>query len=251
MRVSPMVLANDYRHPVIVARDSATLDILSEGRFELGIGTGWIKAHYDSAGISYDPPKTRVDRFEEAIAVIKGCWSGEPFTFTGSHYRTEAITCPRPHQQPGPPLLIAGAGRRMLRLAGREANIVDISPLGRVAVGFEHFHTALATAGTRIADQIGWIREGAGNRFDELEISVMAHHVEITDDVNALATELANSWGSTPDEVLKSPHIFIGSVTRIVELLIERRERYGVSYVVFSSTDLEAVEPIVGHLAGT
>ena len=128
IRVSPMVLANDFRHPVVLAKDTATIDILSEGRFELGIGTGWIKAQYQAAGVRYEPARIRVDQFEELITVIKGCWSGEPFSFARDHYHVKDVTCPRPLQQPHPPILIAGAGPRMLKIAGQEADIVSIAP---------------------------------------------------------------------------------------------------------------------------
>jgi probable F420-dependent oxidoreductase len=249
LRVSPMVIANDYRHPVVVARDSATLDILSEGRFELGIGTGWIKQQYVSAGVSYDDPKTRFNRFKEAVAVIKGCWRGEPFTFSGSHYHLEEVSAPPPFQRPRPPLLIAGSGRSMLTFAGREADIVGISPLRPVASSFDHFGPSLATSGHRIEQQLEWIREGAGARFDGIEISVMAHHLEITDDVEGRATDLAASWGSTAGNVLASPHVYLGSVEQIVETLQERRERYGISYVVFLGSDLEQAEPIISRLS--
>jgi probable F420-dependent oxidoreductase len=246
-----MVIANDYRHPVTLAREAATIDVLSDGRFELGIGTGWIKPQYDSIGLAYDDPKTRVDRFEEAIDVIKGCWSGQPFTYTGGHYQLEDATCPTPTQKPRPPILIAGAGPRMLRLAGREADIVGISPLGRKASGFEHFAPAMATSGDRIEDQIGWIRQGAGTRFEEIELSVFAHHLEITDDVTRTASDLAEEWGATQAQVLSSPHTFLGSWDRITESLIERRERYGLSYVVFSSLDIDDVIPAVSRLVGS
>ncbi|MFN2486321.1 MAG: TIGR03621 family F420-dependent LLM class oxidoreductase [Acidimicrobiia bacterium] len=249
LRVSPMVLANDYRHPVAVARDAATLDILSEGRFELGIGTGWIEQQYDSAGLTYNDPKTRVARFKEAIAVIKGCWGGEPFTFSGDHYHLDSVTSPTPYQRPHPPLLIAGSGRSMLTFAGTAVDIIGISPLRPVASSFDHFGPSLATSGQRIGQQLEWIKEGAGARFDEIELSVMAHHLEITDDPEGRATDLAAAWGSTVADVLGSPHVFLGSVGRSIETLEERRENFGISYVVFLGADLELVEPIVSHLA--
>jgi probable F420-dependent oxidoreductase len=251
MRISPMVIANDYRHPAVLARDVATMDILSDGRFELGIGTGWIKEQYEAAGIAYDDPKTRVDRFEEAIQVIKGCWRGEPFTFTGRHYQTEGLTCPQPLQRPHPPLLIAGSGRRMLRIAGREADIVGISPLGSGSSGFEAFEPGMSSSADRIKAQISWISETAGPRFDEMELSVMAHHLAVGNDATAMAAELADSWGTTPDQVLESPHVFLGPTDQIVEVLLERRERYGISYVVFLGAHFELVEPIVERLAGS
>lgn len=251
MRVSPMVIANDYRHPVLVARDGASLDILSEGRFELGIGTGWIKEQYDSVGIAYDPPSVRVDRFEEALQVILGCWSGEPFTFTGTHYQVEDVTCPEPVQQPRPPVLIAGSGRRMLTLAGRVADIVGISAVGGADTGLAEFGRALSGSGSRIEEQLDWVKTGAGTRFDDVVISVYAHHLQVGDDGEEVADELAATWQTTPAQVLASPHVLIGATAEIVEVLQERRERFGISYVVFLGADLEDAEPIVSTLSGT
>lgn len=250
IRVSPMVLANDFRHPVVLAKDAATIDILSEGRFELGIGTGWIKHQYEAAGVTYESARTRVDRFEEAIAVIKGCWSGEPFSFTGDHYQVKGVTCPRPIQQPRPPILIAGAGPRMLKIAGREADIVSIAPLTPGSSTFERFGSDLATSGDRVAAQVDWIRQEARPRFDDIELSVFAHHVTVTDDADQNVQEFAAQTQTTPDEVAQSPHVLIGSTPALVETLLDRRERYGLSYVVFGSDDLNAVEPIVSQLAG-
>lgn len=250
LRVSPMVIANDYRHPVTLAREAATIDILSDGRFELGIGTGWIKPQYDSIGLSYDSPKTRVDRLTEAIDVIKSCWSGQPVSYSGEHYTVNAATCPEPVQKPRPPMLIVGTGRRMLGLAGMQAEIVGISPLANKASGFEHFAPAMATSGDRIEDQLHWIRTAAGDRFDELELSVFAHHLESTDEPEKRAAGLAEEWGATPEQILASPHIFLGPTERIRDLLLERRERFGISYVVFSSLNLDEVIPIVSELAG-
>ncbi len=249
LRVSPMVMANDYRHPVILAKDAATIDVLSGGRSELGIGTGWIQEQYKTAGISYEPARSRVDRFEEAIAVIKGSWSGEPFTFHGDHYQVEALTCPRPMQRPYPPLLIAGSGPRMLRIAGREGDIVSISPLSRGSTGFGTFARDIATSGDRITAQLGWIRQGAGQRFDTIELNVMAHHVVVAPDRDAAAAEVAAEVGVAPSEVLASPHMLIGPVEQLVETLLDRRERYGISYIAFGYTDLDGIQPVVEQLA--
>ncbi len=251
LRVSTMVIANDYRHPVILAKDTATIDVLSEGRFELGIGTGWIEEQYAAAGLPYDDPKVRVDRFEEAIEVIKGCWSGQPFTFTGDHYQVTDVTCPQPVQRPHLPILIGGAGRRMLTIAGREADIVSIGPLRPGASGFNEFAPGMASSGDRIQAQLDWIYQGAGARYDEIELSVMAHHLVVTDDVASVANQLAKAGGTTADQVLESPHVLVGPTDAIVETLQYRRERYGISYVVFGGDDLDAVEPVVSRLAGT
>lgn len=250
LRISPMVMANDYRHPVILAREAATIDVLSDGRFELGIGTGWIEEQYVAAGFRFDPPGVRVSRFEEAITVIKGCWSGQPFTFAGEHYQVDEVTCPRPIQRPHPPLLIAGTGPRMLRLAGQEADIVSIAPMTRDMVDFDRFGSAVATSGSRIAKQLEWIRQGAGSRFDDLELSVMAHHVEVAADADEIAERLAAETDSTPEQVLTSPHTLIGPQEHIAQMLLEHRTRYGISYFVFLGRDLETVGPVVQQLTG-
>jgi probable F420-dependent oxidoreductase len=250
IRVSPMVLANDFRHPAALAKDTATLDILSEGRFELAIGTGWIRPQYEAIGIPYDSPGVRVDRLEEAIAVIKGCWSGEPFSFAGDHYQVTEITCPRPFQRPYPPILIAGGGPRMLKIAGREADIVSIAPLTPGSSTFDKFGYDMTTSGSRVEAQIDWIRQGAGSRFDEIELSVFAHQVRATDNTEQVRQELAGRSAASYDDIANSPHVLVGSTSEIVEILLDRRERLGISYVVFDSEDLDAIEPVIANLAG-
>jgi probable F420-dependent oxidoreductase len=250
LRLGSLVVANDYRHPVVTARDAATIDILSEGRFELGIGTGWIRDQYASSGLPYDDPRTRVDRLEEAVQIIKGCWSGDPYTFTGHHYRVEGVTSPRPAQQPHPPLLLAGSGKRVLSIAARHGDIVGISPLGRGVSSLDDLEPGIATSGDRIGQQLEWVKSAAGSRFDSLELNVVVHHVEVTDDRDGALSRLA-VWGATPHAIGASPHVLIGGAGEIAELLLERRERYGITYVVFPSATLDAIEPVVMGLAGT
>ena len=251
LRLSPMVIANDYWHPVVLAQNAATIDVISEGRFELGIGTGWIEAQYLSAGIPYDKPGVRVDRFEESIAVIKGCWTDPDFRFTGEHYQVGLVESPLvPIQQPHPPLLIAGAGPRMLRLAGREADIVGIT-LTYGHTSFDTFGPAIATSGDRIAQQLSWVREGAGDRFSAIELSVMIHQVIAASDTDRAAETIAGSSGATKTQVLDSPHVLVGAPERMVDTLIERRERLGLSYIVFRGADFEDIAPVVNRLAGS
>lgn len=250
LRVSSMVIANDYHHPVSVARQGASLDILTDGRFELGIGTGWIKTQYDAAGIAYEDGKTRVDRLEEAIELIKGCWEGTPYSLQGRHYQVTDVTCPHPVQTPRPPILVAGSGPRMLGIAGREADIVGISPLGKSASGFSDFGGGLGTSSDRVDRQLHWLRDAAGKRFTELEISVVAHHLDPDPDVDRISESLAREWGSTPEKVLESPHVFLGDEGRLRETLIERRDRWGISYVVFLNSQLPQVAGVVRDLAG-
>ncbi len=251
LRVSSMVAANDYRHPVLLARDAATIDVLSEGRFELGIGTGWIEAQYESAGILYDRPAVRVDRLEEAIAIIKGCWGNQGFHFRGEHYQVDLTEkLPKPTQEPHPPLLIAGAGPRMLRLAGREADIVGIT-MTHGHTSFDTLVPAIAASGDRLAEQLSWVREAAGDRFPEIELSVMVHQLIAASDVDSTALSIAEAAGTTKARTLDSPHVLVGPPERMIDTLVARRELLGLSYVVFRGVHLEDVAPVVTQLAGT
>jgi len=247
LRLSPMVVANDYRHPVTLAKDCATIDVLSEGRFELGIGTGWIKDQYDSIGLDYDRGGRRVDRLVEAVAVIKGCWTGEPFRFVGEHYQVDLVGSPVPVQRPRPPVLIAGAGRRMLRLAGAEADIVGIT-LTYGHKGFDTFDLAIARSGDNLADQLSWVREGAGDRFADLELNVMIHRY-LESETQAVA--FAAESNATSDDIHASPHILVGTTAQMVETLQQRRESLGLSYVVVRGVELDAIGPAVSELAGS
>ncbi len=251
IRVSPLVIANDYRNPVVLAKDCATIDILSGGRFELGIGTGWIEDQYRAAGISYDSPGARVGRFEEAVAVIKGCWSGEPFTFTGDHYQVSNASCPKPVQSPRPPLLIAGAGPRLLGIAGREADIINLSPAPKGSRGFTAIKQGVARTGDLLDAQLEWIRAGAGERAGQIEMSVSISRLVITNGPDDAVAAAAADTDATSNQIRTSPHMLIGSQGEIVETLLERRDRYGISYIIFGVHQLEDAQPIVARLAGS
>lgn len=251
LRVSPMVIANDYRHPAVTARDAATIDAMSEGRFELGIGTGWIEDQYTAAGLRYDTPGVRVERLQESITIIKALWTGEPATFNGVHYNITDLLSPKPVQDPHPPILIAGAGRKMMKLAGREADIVGISPLSPSLANFSEFGRAMSTSGGRISAQLGWIEEGAGDRFPEIEMSVTINHLRITDDPDSEYTRLAAEWNSMPADVASSVHVLVGDQQGIVDQLVERREMFGLSYVVVSAMALDEIGSVAQKLAGT
>ena len=252
LRIGTLVFANDYRPPVLLAKEAATLDLLSGGRFELGIGTGFLKAEYDQAGIPFDPPGARVDRFAESLTVLKGLFADAPFTFSGDHYALTAFeSFPKPVQRPHPPILVGAGGRRMLSIAAREADSIGIlttstangvlarDPAPRLAVAVER--------------QLGWIRDAAGDRFADIELSLVPN-VVIADD-HRRATEQyiqARGWsGISVDDVLAMPSELIGSVDRIIEQMQARRERYGFSYYVLSDSVMEAFAPIVARLAGT
>ena len=250
LRVSALVFANDYKHPVVLAKELATLDVLSEGRVDLGIGAGWMQVDYDQLGLPYDRPGVRIDRLEEALAVIRGCWSGQSFSFSGEHYTiTDHAATPVPVQPAGPPILIGGGGPRILRLAGAHADIVGINPNLRAgAITADAAKDALA-AQTR--QKVEWIREGAGDRFDSLELQIRYFFAQVTDDAEGLAAAMAPMFEVEAADALESGVFLAGTVDQICETLIERRETWGVSNVVFGNDNFEMLAPVVARLAGT
>ncbi len=248
LRLGSMVFDNDFRHPAVLAKAMATVDVLSEGRLEIGIGAGWLREEYDQAGIPFDPAGVRIDRMVEAVHLMKRSFSEERVTFTGEHYRTQdQILVPKPVQQPHPPFVIGGGSRRILSIAAREAATVNITT------------RALPDGSKDVADmtpdrldtKIGWVRDAAGERFAEIELASMVSDLVVTDDRQGEAERLAGSLGVTADDVLASPHILIGTVEQIVEDLQQRRERFGMSYFIVLEGDREKLAPVVARLAGT
>ena len=249
LRVGALVFDNDYKHPAILAKEIATLDRLSDGRVELGIGAGWMKVDYDALGLPYDRAGVRVDRLEEGLAVIKGCWGPEPFSFSGEHYTiTDYDGIPKPTQQP-PPILVGGGGPRVLRLAGREADIIGINP--NLRAGAVTNDAAADSLAEKVDEKVGWIKEGAGARFDDLELQIRYFFAAITDDRKALAEAAAPGFDMTPEDALEAGITCIGTIDEICDQLVARRERWGVSYVVIGDDIFEQFAPVVERLAGT
>lgn len=250
LRVGTIVFGNDYRHPVVLAMEAATLDVLSNGRLELGIGAGWMRSDYDAAGMTYDRPGVRIERFAESLNVLKKAFGEEPFSFAGKHYTITSYNGqPKPVQQPHPPIMVGGGGRRMLSLAAREADIISINfNLAPGAVNQEVLRTG-DPASTEA--KVGWIRDAAGSRFDAIELNAIAFTAMVTDDAAKLAERMAPGFASTPAELLESPHVLLGSIDEMAEALQRRRERYGISYWVFPQNAYEPLAPLVKKLAGT
>jgi len=246
LHLGTLVAANDFRHPLVLAKEAATLDLISEGRFELGLGAGWHGSDYTESGITFLGPAERVDRLSEAIAVLKAAFTGQRFSFSGRYYHiTEHTAGPVPAQQPHPPLMIGAASPRLLRLAGREADIVTLAPRTRP----DGSGLILASVSSQATERkIGCIREGAGDRFGELELGAIVFAVEITDNPMAAAQALAARWDLTPPEVLSSPHLLVGTVEQIAEDLLKYRERFGISY--WAVQDLQPFAPVLSRLAG-
>jgi probable F420-dependent oxidoreductase len=250
LRIGMLVLGNDYKHPAVVAKEAATLDLLSDGRLEFGLGAGWMVADYEALGIAYDAHSVRIERLAEALAVVKGAWGDAPFDFDGAHYDVRAYEgLPKPVQRPRPPIIVGGGGPKVLRLAGREADIVGINPILRA--GEAGSDAARDTLGDATARKIGWVREGAGERFDELELQIRYFVAAITSDRRGLAEALAPGFGVSPDEALESGGVLVGTVDDVCDTLLARRAEWGVSYVVLGDDTFEAFAPVVARLAGT
>jgi probable F420-dependent oxidoreductase len=249
LRVGALVFDNDYKHPAILAKEMATLDRLSDGRTELGIGAGWQKIDYDALGLPYDAAGVRVDRLEEALAVIKGAWGPEPYSFEGTHYTiTDYNGSPKPTQRPSPPILVGGGGPRVLKLAGREADIVGINP--NLRAGAVTNDAATNSVAEMVDQKVGWIREGAGARFDDIELQIRYFFAVVTDDRQGLAEAAAPGFGLDAEAALNSGIACLGTIDEVCDMLVERRERWGVSYIVFGDDNFESFAPVVERLAG-
>lgn len=249
LRVGALVLDCDFRHPVPLARELATIDLMSEGRLEVGLGAGWKSLDYQRSGIVMDPPGVRVGRLIEHTQVLTSLFGAGPTTFHGEHYTIEELdSTPKPHRVGGPPILIGGGARRLLRFAGSSADIVGVN----ASIHSGEIDTAAAkdALAERIDEKVTWVREGAGSRFDQLELNAWVAVAEVTDDSGSFAEAIAPAFDAEPDEVLESPLSLIGSVDEIVEHLTRSRERWGYSYTVIPGDKARDFAPIVAQLTG-
>ena len=251
LRLGALVYDNDYKHPVVLAKELATMDVLSDGRVEIGLGAGWMIRDYEQSGIPYDPPGVRVSRFIEGLAVIKGALADGPFSFEGEHYTiTDYDGSPSPVQSP-PPVLIGGGGPRVLSFAAREADIVGINAtLTSGAIDASTFDSMTADAVDRKVDVVR-IAATEAERLDEIEMNLRAFMVFVTDDVDQALGTLSEFTGAPKEIIADSPFALVGPAERIVDLLRERRERWGFSYVIVGQNDVEAFAPVVAALGGT
>ena len=249
LRVGTFVLGNDYKHPVVCAREMASLDLLSDGRLELGIGAGWMTADYEKAGIPLDRPGVRIARLAEAITILKGLFSPGPFTFHGEHYRvTDLDGMPKPVQAPLP-FFVGGGAPKILSLAAREAQIVGINANLRSGDG-----TTSDAARSMTPDatdrKLGWVRDAAGERFDDLELQALVGFVYVTDDAKRVLEGIADAFGVSVDDARVAPPCLVGSEDEIVASLEERRERWQMSYHVIEDGSIDTFAPILERLAG-
>lgn len=249
LHIGSLVLAADFRHPALLARELATIDQLCAGRFEMGIGAGWKTSDYHASGIPMDRPGVRVDRMMETVAVLRGLFADGPFSFDGDHYRiTDLDGSPMPHRDGGPPLLIGGGAPRVLRYAGGHADIVGVNP--SIHSGVIDGEAARDAQADRIDEKVGWVREGAGDRFEDLELNAWLAVAELTDDAAGTAELLAPAFGATPADLLDSPMVAIGTPDEVAEQFERRRERWGYSYHVIPGPSAVAFAPLVRELTG-
>ncbi len=258
LRIGSHVLANDFRPPVLLAQEMAMLDLLSEGRVEFGIGSGWAQVDYANCGVPFDPPRVRIERLAEAVALLKRLFGDEPVTFQGRYYQVKELNLlPKPKQRPHPPLYIGGGGRRVLTLAAQEAAIVGLDAKGTQA-GTKDLATTTTDA---LAQQIAWVREAAGTRFSELELHLLIYNVIVTEDrqqgaqqvaagLAAMSSTMMSNTSLTMEQILASPRYLIGTEEQIMAQLQACRERYGVSYFTIFARYIDAFRPIVAQLAG-
>lgn len=250
LALTNLVLCNDYRHPAVLAKELATLDLLSQGRLEFGIGAGWQTTDYDRAGIIKERAGVRIARLAEAITVLKGCFAAGPFDFHGDHYVIEGLdSTPKPHRRPHPKLIVAGGGPKVLSLAAREADIIGVNfDLKAGAIGAEVGPTGTTEA---TDSKLAVIRSAAGSRFDSIELQTRVHLATITDDRAALAAAMAPGFMVTAEDALSMPHVLVGTIDEMADSVRSWRERWGFSYITWSADAMEDLAPLVERLSGT
>jgi probable F420-dependent oxidoreductase len=246
LKVGCRVFCIDYQHPAVLAKQAATIDLLSDGRLELGLGAGWLRAEYEALGIRFDPAPVRIARLAETVRAVRALFAGEQVALTGEHVKLAGFA--GAPARPLPSLMIGGGGRRVLSLAAREAGIVSLNFNNRSGViGADGVKSSTADA---TAEKIGWIKSAAGARFAELELEIGAYFTFVQPGAETIAAGMGQSLGLTRDEMLRHPHGLFGSVDAVCEELERRREVYGISYVTVGDQALEAFAPVVARLSG-
>ncbi|HSK93170.1 MAG TPA: TIGR03621 family F420-dependent LLM class oxidoreductase [Candidatus Angelobacter sp.] len=247
LRIGSLVLNNDLRHPAVLAQELATIDLVTDGRLEIGIGAGWNRPEYEAAGLAFDAPPQRIARMRAAVAMLRSALRDGVIEHDADDaYPTIRQTgLPTSVQRPHPPILVGGGGPRLLAYAAREANIVGLDPRSLPDGG----HDPLDVTAGAIDRKVGWIRDAAGDRWGELEINVAIYDVD--PEYERRGMPRPDPARRFPDaEVAASPHYLVGDADRMVEDLQERRERWGISYLVIGEQHLDVMRPVVERLSG-
>ncbi len=249
LRAGALVFDNDYKHPAVLAKELATMDVISGGRVEIGLGAGWMVADYEQTGMPYDRAGVRIDRMVEGLAVLRGAMSPGPFSFEGDHYTISNYDgTPKPVQSL-PPVLIGGGGRRVLSIAAREADIVGINAslhAGRIRPDVIDTMTA-----DFVAEKVAIVAEAGAHRLDDIELNIRTFFVRVTDDRAGAIETMSPTIGVHVSTLEDSPFALIGSTEQLIEQLLARREQYGFSYIIVGPEVIDAFAPVVAALAGT
>lgn len=246
LHIGSFVFANDYRHPLMLAREAATLDLLSGGRFELGIGAGWSTGDYRRLGLTYDPPPRRVDRLAEAVPLLKRLLAGELVDHAGPAYPMSGASVGVPlAQRPRLPLMIGGGGPRMLRLAAREADIVALQPQ------MDPRGRPIVRQGTEGATEqkVALLRRAAGDRFEDLELNVIVADAGLIGGGRPAVESLVTTTKAVATSLIGTPYVLYGTLASLREQLLRRRERLGISYYAIPRRAMEAMAPLVAALS--
>ncbi|HVH14778.1 MAG TPA: TIGR03621 family F420-dependent LLM class oxidoreductase [Candidatus Angelobacter sp.] len=249
IRVGTHMINNDLRHPLLVAHEAATLDLLSDGRLELGIGAGWNEPEYEEMGIRFDSPEVRVERLHESVAIVKRLLTGETVTFDGKHYHMHNHTVGiRSLQRPRPPIAMGGNGELLMSLAAREADIMSFLGLGVNKAGRRLRYTAFTPEG--LEKKIEFVRKAAGTRFNLIELAAFIWYFQEGDNARMAASQVRRDRSLSIHDVISSPFTQLGTPEEMIEKLENNRDRFGVNYWVIKSPALEAMKEVVPQLAG-
>jgi probable F420-dependent oxidoreductase len=250
LKVGTLVLDNDFRHPVILAKEAATLDVVTGGRFELGMGAGWMTTDYNQSGIPMEPAAIRIAKLAESLDIMTSMWTTGRATLHGEYYNvTEAVGTHNPVTPGGPPLVIGGGSKRILTLAGQRAGIVSVVPsLAAGAIGPEMAAGAIVE---KYAERVAWARAAAGDRAADLELQAWTVFVQVVPNAAEVLQNVSSAFGLTPDQMAAAPLALVGTTEEIIETLQKRREELGFSYIVLHEAEMETMAPVIAALAGT
>lgn len=247
LHVGSFVLNNDLRHPVVLAKEIATLGLAAEGRVEVGLGAGWLESDYEQTGLEFDRLAARADRLAESLAILKSLWSEGEATFAGRYYTVRGARCdPRPASPPR--VMVGGGSKRLLTLAAREADTVGINT--SLGIGGESADTTSQAVLDRYDRCLTWVREAAPDRFGSIEFQIVAFATRIVPSRRA-AARTATMLGLPGEDALDLPIVLIGNEDELCERLLKRRERWGFTNIVVPGEAMESFAPVVARLAGT
>ncbi|MDA8398636.1 MAG: TIGR03621 family F420-dependent LLM class oxidoreductase [Actinomycetota bacterium] len=249
LNVGSLVFDNDYRHPAVLAKEIATLDLVSGGRVEVGLGAGWLRSDYEQLGLAYDSPGVRIERMTEGLQVMKALWANAEASFHGSHYDLNgARGLPRPYSQPHPRVVIGGGSRKILSIAAREADVVGVNL--KLAAGYVGEEVISTASPAHYMERIDWVREAAGDRFSEIELQCLTFAVKVGPATSEYLDLIATTVSMPPEMVRTSPLALIGSVDEVIDVLQARRQEFGFSYWVVHAAEIDEFAPVVERLAG-